>query len=49
MAQIEAEGSHVDALVRGSGLDAGKVNALVVGLQLKRLIRMLPGGIVARN
>ena len=49
MAQIETEGSHVDALVRGSGLDAGKVNALVVGLQLKRLIRMLPGGIVARS
>jgi len=49
MAQVEAEGSHVDALVRGSGLDAGKVNALVVGLQIKRLIRLLPGGIVARN
>ena len=49
MAQIEAEGSHVDALVRGSGLGAGKVNALVVGLQIKRLIRLLPGGIVARN
>ena len=49
LAQIEAEGSHIDALVRGSGLDAGKVNALVVGLQLKRLIRLLPGGIVARS
>jgi len=49
MAQIEAEGSHIDALVRGSGLDAGKVNALVVGLQIKRLIRLLPGGIVAKN
>ena len=49
MAQIEAEGSHMDELVRGSGLDAGQVNALVVGLQIKRQIRLLPGGIVARN
>lgn len=49
MAQIEPEGTHVDALVRGCGLDAGKVNALVVGLQIKRLIRLLPGGLVSRR
>lgn len=49
MALIEAEGSPVDALVRGSGLDAGTVNALLVGLQIKRLVRLLPGGMVARS
>jgi DNA processing protein len=48
MAQLEDDGTPVDALVRGSGLDAGKVNALLVGLQIKRLIRLLPGGLVAR-
>ncbi len=48
MAQIEPEGTLVDALVRGSGLDAGKVSALLVGLQIKRQIRLLPGGMVAR-
>lgn len=48
MAQIGAEGSLVDDVVRGSGLDAGQVNALVVGLQLKRLVRLLPGGCVAK-
>lgn len=47
MAHVEAEGTPVDVLVRGSGLDAGKVNALLVGLQIKRQIRLLPGGRVA--
>lgn len=49
MAQIDDEGSAVDAVVRGSGFEAGKVSALLVGLQIKRLVRLLPGGIVARN
>lgn len=49
IAQIETDGASVDALVRGSGFDAGKVNALLVGLQIKRLIRLLPGGLVARR
>lgn len=48
MVLIETEGTAVDALVRGSGLDAGKVNALLVGLQIKRLVRLMPGGMVAR-
>jgi len=39
----------VDEVIRGSGLDAGQVNAVVVGLQLKRLIRVQPGGFVAKN
>jgi len=49
LAQVEAEGTPVDVLVRGSGLDAGKVNAILVGLQIKRQIRLLPGGLVARG
>lgn len=49
MALVEVDGVPVDELVRGSGLDAGKVNALLVGLQIKRLVRLLPGGMVARR
>ena len=49
MAQVGIEGLPVDDLVRGSGLDAGKVSALLVGLQIKRLVRLLPGGLVARR
>jgi len=48
MARIEEDGTPVDALIRGSGFDAGKVNALLVGLQIKRLVRLQPGGLVAR-
>ena len=46
---VGTEGAHVDDVVRGSGVDAGTVNATVVGLQLKRLVRLLPGGMVVRN
>ena len=49
LTQVETDGSPVDALVRASGLDAGKVSAILVGLQIKRQIRLLPGGLVARR
>jgi DNA processing protein len=49
MAVIEAEAVSIDEVVRGSGFDAGKVNALLVGLQIKRLVRSLPGGRVSRR
>jgi DNA processing protein len=39
---------HVDALIRATELPAGTVNALLVGLQIKRRVRLLPGGMVAR-
>ena len=49
LAQLGADGVLVDEVVRTSGLDAGKVNALLVGLQIKRHVRVLPGGRVARR
>lgn len=49
MKQLDAQGTHVDEVIRSSGLEAGKVNALLVGMQIKRLVRLLPGGIVARR
>jgi DNA processing protein len=36
----------VDALIRESGLGAGGVNAVLIGLEMKRLVRMLPGRMV---
>jgi len=39
---------HVDVLIRSSGLGAARVNALLVSLQLRRLVDLLPGGFVKR-
>ena len=49
LAQLDVDGVPVDEVVRSSGLDAGRVNALLVGLQIKRQVRVLPGGRVARR
>jgi DNA processing protein len=42
------EERHVDFLIRSSGLAASRVNSLLVGLQLRRMVHLLPGGIVKR-
>jgi DNA processing protein len=42
------EETSVDDLVRGSGLEPGQVNGLLIGLQIKRRIRLLPGTRVKR-
>jgi DNA processing protein len=39
--------TSIDAVVRDSGLPAGKVNSLLVQLRLKRKIRFLPGNRVS--
>jgi predicted Rossmann fold nucleotide-binding protein DprA/Smf involved in DNA uptake len=41
-------GTHVDTLIRETGLPAGRVNALLVSMQIKRLVRLMPGGLVKR-
>lgn len=48
LSQVGGDDTAIDDVVRGSGLDAGRVGALLVGLQIKRLVRLLPGGRVAR-
>ena len=48
LAGVADEGTHMDALIRASGMDAGKVNAIVVSLQIRRQVRLLPGGFVKR-
>ena len=45
---IGSEPVHIDAVIRESGLPAGTVNAQVVGLQIKRRVKLLPGGLVKR-
>lgn len=46
---IGTEGVAVDDVIRESGLAAGQVSALLVGLQIKHLVRLLPGGQVVRS
>ena len=36
----------VDSLARAAGLPSAKVSALLVGLEMKRVVKMLPGRIV---
>jgi DNA processing protein len=48
MAVGEEGGTPIDAIIRKTGLPAGRVNALLVSLQIKRLVKLMPGGIVMR-
>lgn len=45
---LGGEPALVDTVIRESGLPAGTVNALLVGLQLKRRVKLLPGGLVKK-
>jgi DNA processing protein len=38
--------SDVDSLIRGSGLSASTVSSLLIGLEMKKVARMLPGRMV---
>jgi len=46
---LGAEPMHVDEIIVGTGLDAGKSNAAVISLRLKGLIKQLPGNLFKRN
>ena len=48
LAALTDEEQTIDDDVRLSGLDAGRVNGLLVGLQIKRRIRLLPGARIKR-
>ena len=49
MAVAEEGGTHIDVIIRNTGLPAGRVNALLVSLQIKRLVKLMPGGIVTAS
>ena len=39
-------GLDVDSLIRASALDASRVSSLLIGLEMKKVVRMLPGRMV---
>ena len=47
IAAIGGEERFVDELVSATGIEAGRLNGMLVALQIKRLVKLLPGGIVA--
>ena len=47
MREVDAEGVHMDVLVRRTGLPVEKVNALCMALRLKGRVRFFPGNRVA--
>ena len=46
---LDAGERPVDEIIRETGLPAARVSALLIGLEMKRHIRMLPGGFVGRR
>jgi len=47
MRHVDAEGVTIDRLIELTGLEAGKVNALAMGLRIKGRARFLPGNRLA--
>ena len=48
-ALIDKEEISIDDLIRRSGLPPSAVSVTLLGLEMKRLIRQLPGKIFVRN
>jgi len=46
---LDSEPLHIDELITQSGLSAGNINASLVSLQLKGLVRQLPGSFFVRK
>jgi DNA processing protein len=49
MAHIGKEEVAIDDIIRGSGLTSAAVSATLLGLEMKRLVRQVPGKQYARN
>ena len=47
IAAIGAEERFVDDIAASTGIEAGRLNGLLVALQIKRCVRLLPGGVVS--
>ena len=47
LAAIGGEERFVDDLVAATGIEAGRLNGLLVALQIKRRVKLLPGGVVS--
>ena len=48
MKLLEATETHLDALIRGSQLSAAKVSVVLMGMEMKRLVKRLPGQMYQR-
>jgi DNA processing protein len=46
---LTKEPQHIDEVIAATGLGAGAVSAALVGLQLKGLVKQLPGGLYVRR
>lgn len=46
---MEAGDNLIDEVIRKSAIDAGKANGLLITLQLKNLVKILPGGWVTKT
>ena len=44
---LKHEEQHVDALIRASGMNATQISTLLLALEMKKVVRMLPGKSVA--
>ncbi len=40
---LSDEPRHIDSLIRGSGFPAGRIASLLLMLQMKKLVKELPG------
>jgi DNA processing protein len=49
MAHLSHEEMAIDELIRASGLTSAAVSATLLGLEMKRLVRQLPGKTFVRN
>ena len=49
MALIGNEEVAIDEIIRGSGLTSAAVSATLLGLEMKRIVRQLPGKLYVRN
>lgn len=47
MKAFGGEDKFIDELAASTGIDAGRLNGLLVALQLKRLVKILPGGMAS--
>jgi DNA processing protein len=44
---LQNEEQHVDMLIRMSGMNAARISTLLLTLEMKKVVRMLPGKMVA--
>ena len=49
MDRLNSEPVHVEELIQATGLPPGKIHAAVISLQLKGLVKQLPGNMIVKR